>query len=811
MTFSRLNPAGNGKKWAWLTRLLLVGVILAYSSLYFANTYPISEGWGVNYSELIFGGKVPYRDFYYYLPPLNLLIDCLFWKLSFGSLLAFRAWYLLERIVISVMIFNLLKKHFHHAYAFVACAFTAILSCGDVYDLFGDYNQTMSLLAVALAYCAVGFVDAETLKSKLLRLFAAGLVLGLMFLNKQTIFLASFITYFVAITALCIRKRDGNYLKYCLAVAGGVVIPMAAAGAWLAAKGALIPFIEQVFLNVDGKGSMLTILIVSLSSRMFNVRLWGFILLGFGLALVANARRKNENALIGRTLGQSATVLAAALAALFCATYRTDIAQTWAVLKTHPKMTLAFIASLAPYGAVVLAERLDAKRRGKTDREPFFRLLKMAALFAGGALCLFCTAINEEFSAKIYNNTALFSYVQGDLSLWCVLSMLAVACFCLVRSADSHRAERLLMIACAGFALYYSGVMGTGTSAGPAHLIRIALPLLLCMIFSMNFSSKTAALAVKGAAWAVCLALSVACVSQKVSNSYSWWGSAMEPISQKTYTTDIPALKGVKMSKERKEQYETIVRLIEENSDEDAVVWGYPHNKLFNILTGRYEMNTFVPVLFYDVTADRYIEKELEMLQENLPDIVVWQDIPYCVEVHEEVFRDGEPLKQREIMEYFEETIPEKYTLIGSAGDVFVYRLNDGKAVKETSFETDVYSWSPQYGVDDWSGDGHWCRKESGWNVRSPLPAAQEAQLYLYATVGDEEAVGALEIRVNGERVKMVRIRPGNHTVELQVDADLQAGDNLIEINVTTDAVEDNNYFKAKGFSVQLHPDSAQS
>ena len=51
---------------------LLCASILVYSAIYFNNTYPISEGWGINYAELMFHGKVPYRDFYYYLPPLNL-------------------------------------------------------------------------------------------------------------------------------------------------------------------------------------------------------------------------------------------------------------------------------------------------------------------------------------------------------------------------------------------------------------------------------------------------------------------------------------------------------------------------------------------------------------------------------------------------------------------------------------------------------------------------------------------------------------------------------------------------------------------
>ena len=41
-------------------------------------------------------------------------------------------------------------------------------------------------------------------------------------------------------------------------------------------------------------------------------------------------------------------------------------------------------------------------------------------------------------------------------------------------------------------------------------------------------------------------------------------------------------------------------------------------------------MNTFVPVLFYDVVDDKYVQEEKALLEENLPDIVVWKDIPEC-------------------------------------------------------------------------------------------------------------------------------------------------------------------------------------
>ena len=149
----------------WVLAALLCVVILAYSSIYFANTMPITEGWNVNYAELVLHGKFPYRDFYYYLPPLNILIDVMLWKLSFGSLFIYRAWWLVQRIAIYELMFRLLCRYFNRYAAFAACAFSAILCTASVYDLFGDYNQTIPFLSVLLLYCVLGFAEAADKKA----------------------------------------------------------------------------------------------------------------------------------------------------------------------------------------------------------------------------------------------------------------------------------------------------------------------------------------------------------------------------------------------------------------------------------------------------------------------------------------------------------------------------------------------------------------------------------------------------------------------------------------------------------------------
>ena len=62
----------NEKKRKYLLLLLSIVIIVVYSAIYWNRVIPFTDGWGIYYAELMKTGKYPYRDFYVYLPPLNL-------------------------------------------------------------------------------------------------------------------------------------------------------------------------------------------------------------------------------------------------------------------------------------------------------------------------------------------------------------------------------------------------------------------------------------------------------------------------------------------------------------------------------------------------------------------------------------------------------------------------------------------------------------------------------------------------------------------------------------------------------------------
>lgn len=125
------------KKIIW--GFVLVISIICFNMIWFNTTFTMSEGWNKFYIELINHGKLPYRDFYYFLLPLNLLIDRVLWGLSFNYFSVFRAFCLAERVVIVLLAYRLLikrKRLFICSHCFYRCK-----SGLQKNDLIGDYNQ----------------------------------------------------------------------------------------------------------------------------------------------------------------------------------------------------------------------------------------------------------------------------------------------------------------------------------------------------------------------------------------------------------------------------------------------------------------------------------------------------------------------------------------------------------------------------------------------------------------------------------------------------------------------------------------------
>ncbi len=647
----------NNKRVLQNIEMILIAItIVVYSSIYFNNTFPYSDGWFINYVELVKRGMFPYKDFYYYLPPLNLLVDSIFWKLSFGYLLAYRAWYVLERILIYLLIFKLLSRFFDDKKACLACAFSAILCTADDFDFFGDYNQNVALLAVIITLLAVNFVNSPQKTKKMQNLFSAGIVLGLMFLTKQTIFVACTMVFLFLLIFICAVENDKNCVKYIANTLIGVMIPIAICIIILQLNDALVPCIEQLFLSVEGKGSAKDILIGYFLKTLHIKRIWEIALLIF-LIYGWTQELHWRNVCIAALIGDYALQIG------------DNIDLIWKVFDDYTILSFIGLCPLAVIALIYIFKRQYYKHIYVVYA------LAYAMIVACGVTIIVPSIYHYVYDLGLYSKFATYfatTFFYFDLILFVVLLIYKVKKQCIFE----HQNE-ILMIAGGGLALNYATTMAAGLDTMASNSMRISLPLALVIIFSACRSKNVISRLLKYVVAFFCVVVIMSCIAQKSIKAYPWWGMKDYPKEEKVYAIDnIPALKGILFSAEDKNMYENITKLISENSNENDIILGYPYIKIYNILCDRY--NTyFVPVFWYDVVGDKYVDILIDEIKEKLPNIVVWYDIPYALETHEAIYRNGKELEQRKIVQIFDEILDKKYLLLGEYNDFYVYKLKE--------------------------------------------------------------------------------------------------------------------------------------
>lgn len=654
---------------------ILALAIILYNFIWLNKTFTLSEGWTKVYLSLIENGKLPYRDYYYFLPPINLLTDFVFWKLSFGYFFIFRLFRLAERILIAELIYNLVSKKFSYYISAIICFIATVLASANVYDLVGDFNQTVQLLIIVLVYCVIGYYKSDDNKKRNVYGIAIGIVGGLMFCTKQTVVVASGIVFMLIVIFLAISKIEKNIWKLIGRIIIGAAIPISILLAYLVFTHSLTEFVNQVFLNAGSKGSLFDVLVKS-QVNMIKARLSTFV----ALILIFVSKWINNNTDMEHRKKGIISKICIGIAVFLIGAYYGGTIWNALLADIHSGHIIILLLSIA----IILTTKWKEKK-GKI----FFGLAGMASFVL---LILNINGMTE----KLYPN-AVFDLM---MEIVCVLHiyLLCWVVFCILEYIFKKKKCDVFQFILVGGALAsgYTTSMATGVSSVSSITAFISIPAFFIIERSMFLETRSGenvndnneiSLFSGKLIEIISLIIFTICLSQKLVCSYSWWGDTEASYWDKTEKSKVKELRGFRFSKEEIKRYDGITDLISRYTDEDSVIFSFPYAKVYNIFLDNYNMVGMAPVLFYDVCSDDIAINDAKLLRKNEPDIVIWLDIPSCMEVHEALFRGGEKLGQREIQKWFSEVKDTKYTLIGQVGDLFVYKLNDGKAVDYTYIE----------------------------------------------------------------------------------------------------------------------------
>ena len=169
------------------------------------------------------------------------------------------------------------------------------------------------------------------------------------------------------------------------------------------------------------------------------------------------------------------------------------------------------------------------------------------------------------------------------------------------------------------------------------------------------------------------------CMLQKVYMPYEWhsWRTQSLMLGDRNpvVSVDIEGLEGFRLAQTDAQTYEQIVKLIKENTTKEDKVYQFPNIPLFNVLTEREAYYAAIP--YFDVCPDNIAIENAQQLYDDPPKMVVWANLSEGRwQIHEEVYRNGNPSGQREIQKFYQEIVSTQYTCLG------VFDNNEGETME---------------------------------------------------------------------------------------------------------------------------------
>ncbi len=349
-----------------------------------------NEGWHYLYGQQILQGKVPYRDFYLFAPPLLALKNAACIALFGNHLIAPQVLGFLETAVIAIALYLWLSRVFATNDAYLATA------TGMAIYIFGSTTESLSSLhQEGVLYPVVaGCLASVALRRKsAFWVLLAGFVAGLAALGKQTSGAAT--TVILGAVIAFVTYRQNSARRALIVVAAylvGWTVPVLALCTWLFHANALHAFITDTLLSgPSSKGSFSDILLRPFLMVAADIRLQLDVVLAIVvLALAFWLTRRKAPQLLGddRSAAKLYVLLALTFSAVAIGAFLSrfgGLSHLKPYFRALPSYLPIFIGEIGCLVLFVISARVCLRGR-VTDRDG--QLLLLSAMGLGLAYSL---------------------------------------------------------------------------------------------------------------------------------------------------------------------------------------------------------------------------------------------------------------------------------------------------------------------------------------------------------------------------------------------------------------------------------------
>lgn len=591
----------------WVLLLLSMLVPAVYAWMVSTRTMPYAEGWYTYYSQCMAQGAVPYKDFEYLFPPVYIYLIYAFTQIFGYKIIALRLFGVVLFALIALGVFLTVCTITGKRKAWIA----VVASCSAVFylqsevvQIFYDYIRVMDVCAIFATLFLIRAVKNIWQNQP----------------AKVNLVLCGLFSVLVA----CLKQNVGLiYIAYTLV---------------------LLVFVG-IYCQQDVKR------IVSYVVTYILPVVVGLLLVI--LFLVVNGALTS---FLSMTTSDALDAKGGLLAVMF----------NWI------PNNLDQFARVFPYGCLILLGLFllfmwDYHREKTNSSDAVWQATNPLYSFVFAVVVLgflFIFSKSEDITEFFFPKDAFSPYL---LFLVVFTVFLAMGIWILVQiirkrqDADSY----LLLFALAGVyvAISYSCGNSGGLAEGQATT-GIAFLAAAALLWVCHRWQAVLRIGVVCA----CALLVLQSASKKMVNTYNWWGMTELNYWDSQEETDLPLLDGILVSEETKDVYEGIVHAVQENTSETDTIFCFPQIPIFYTLCDRMDPGTESKVQWFDVSSDRAVLSDMEVIREAKPAAVIIYDTQLSTyEAHQRLFRGNRTSSTYQMREFLYNYVYEEgYTWYGN-------------------------------------------------------------------------------------------------------------------------------------------------
>lgn len=638
--------------------IALLILTVSFYQVFMWRIMPPQIGWWQYYGWRLSEGDILYKDLYCFMPPYWVWAQMVLWELFGASFSAYWVLGLFVKCVSYCLVYSMICRFAKPIFSFIATFFGVVIEAAYTVNVVYDYHGVFIMLVTLSAYGLLRLYESSSEKATFAISLLVGFAAGIMIMSKQSIGPFLFFVLLVALIVVARARRIKLAKPICCYIIG-TVAAIAPGFIVMLVQGSLSDFVFCLSRAHEAKGFNSGFVPFEMISRMFDVRelLIAFVLLSW--LLLVNSTKDNHGAAGGERKVVTRLLLCA-LAALVIWRYADPLLSLYCyapAFKTTLVLLAPILASIALVLIILAIRRLSDGKDGVV-----YRLLPILAflIIAFGFLIIVNNYLYPTRS-KLYESNVPFSVLRSitNICFWFSVVYFIVASYYMARRRPIVGNWAAYVLMGVSLSLTLSGLFGSV----PEELYMLPFVSLLAglILASMNRFRLISALLVV----AVLFAMFEVVVTQKQVSPYSWHGWTVESTvtAEGGYrNTDIPELQNFVFSCDDATAYESIVGVIESNTNEYDTVFQFCSIPLFNVITQR-DIGTYAPMTYIDVCPDYVAEIDLEELKANPPKAIIWNEFGDDTWLFlDNYHRNSDSSGQEKIREFYKQYVQSNYS-----------------------------------------------------------------------------------------------------------------------------------------------------